>query len=115
LVGTQTNLMAYDVERNSDMYYKDVPDGVHVMAFGKVPGVSGSVCLAGGNCSIQGYDAQGQEVFWTVTGDNVTALSFCDVDEDGQVHNWMGNRVDPLCFSSRMRLCCVICPPPTHS
>ena len=27
----------------------------------------------------------GGEAFWTVTGDNVTAMTFCDVDEDGQL------------------------------
>ena len=27
LVGTQTNLLAYDVEKNTDIFYKDVPGG----------------------------------------------------------------------------------------
>jgi Bardet-Biedl syndrome 2 protein len=34
-----------------------------------------------GNCSIQGFDEQGNEAFWTVTGDNVTTMIFCDVDQ----------------------------------
>ena len=40
-------------------------------------------CCAAGNCSIQGYDALGTEQFWTVTGDNVASMVFCDVDGDG--------------------------------
>ena len=28
LVGTQTNLLAYDVDNNADIFYKDVADGV---------------------------------------------------------------------------------------
>jgi hypothetical protein len=32
----------------------------------------------------QGFDARGTECFWTVTGDDVTALALCDVDEDGR-------------------------------
>ena len=31
----------------------------------------------GGNCSIQGYNHEGNEEFWTVTGDNVSAMAFC--------------------------------------
>ena len=41
------------------------------------------MCVVGGNCSVQGFDAEGTEVFWTVTGDNVSAIAFCDVNEDG--------------------------------
>ena len=38
----------------------------------------------GGNCSIQGYDARGEDVFWTVTGDNVLSLMIFDFDSDGE-------------------------------
>eukprot|EP00742_Colponemidia_sp_Colp-10_P006121 GILJ01006549.1.p1 GENE.GILJ01006549.1~~GILJ01006549.1.p1 ORF type:complete len:712 (+),score=127.24 GILJ01006549.1:705-2840(+) len=83
LVGTQTNLLAYDVETNSDLFYKDVPDGVNAMIFGYVASYDSPLAIVGGNCSIQGFDGDGNDAFWTVTGDNVTSLAFCDVDEDG--------------------------------
>ena len=34
VVGTPTNLLAYDVENNSDLFYKDVPDGANCVAIG---------------------------------------------------------------------------------
>ena len=37
----------------------------------------------GGNCSITGFDVDGEERFWTVSGDNVQSLSFFDFDRDG--------------------------------
>jgi Bardet-Biedl syndrome 2 protein len=37
-----------------------------------------------GPCFLQGFDAQGKEVFWTVTGDNVSALALADIDNDGK-------------------------------
>jgi Bardet-Biedl syndrome 2 protein len=40
--------------------------------------------VAGGNCSITGFDLRSEERFWTVTGDNVTALEFLDWNEDGE-------------------------------
>lgn len=33
---------------------------------------------------LQGFEADGTESFWTVTGDNVSAMTLCDVDGDGR-------------------------------
>lgn len=82
-VGTQTNLLAYNVEDNSDLFFKDVPDGVSTLLYGKVQSIEAPLVVVGGNCSIQGFDAEGLELFWTVTGDNVSAMAFCDADGDG--------------------------------
>eukprot|EP01006_Ploeotia_vitrea_P021632 TRINITY_DN54054_c0_g1_i1.p1 TRINITY_DN54054_c0_g1~~TRINITY_DN54054_c0_g1_i1.p1 ORF type:complete len:720 (-),score=84.74 TRINITY_DN54054_c0_g1_i1:1591-3750(-) len=84
LVGTQTNLLAYAVEENKDIFYREVPDGINSMSFGKVGSIENNLAIVGGNCSIQGFDSEGNEEFWTVTGDNVTALALIDIDEDGQ-------------------------------
>jgi Bardet-Biedl syndrome 2 protein len=83
MIGTQTSLMVYDVEENADLFFKEVHDGVNVIAFGNIVSVDVPVCLVGGNCSIQAFNHEGTELFWTVTGDNVSALSFCDVNDDG--------------------------------
>jgi len=83
MIGTQTSLMVYDVEENADLFFKEVHDGVNVIAFGSIMSVDAPVCVVGGNCSIQAFDHEGTELFWTVTGDNVSALSFCDVNDDG--------------------------------
>lgn len=83
MVGTQTSLMVYDVEENADLFFKEVHDGVNVIAFGNMMGIDPPVCVVGGNCSIQAFDYEGNELFWTVTGDNVSALAFCDVNGDG--------------------------------
>ena len=34
VVGTPTNLLAYDVENNSDLFYKEVPDGANCVEIG---------------------------------------------------------------------------------
>ena len=84
LVGMQMTLLAYDVEMNSDIFYKDVQDGVNAMVFGWMPNVDRPLCIVGGNCSIQGFDFEGAEAFWTVTGDNVSTLALCDTDGKGR-------------------------------
>eukprot|EP00347_Sterkiella_histriomuscorum_P000293 403376439 len=82
-IGSKTNLMVYDVENNCDVFDKEVSDGVNCLTFGTFPEIGSPLILAGGNCSITGFDYQGEERFWTVTGDNATALEFMDWDEQG--------------------------------
>jgi len=62
MVGTQTSLMVYDVEENADLFFKEVHDGVNVIAFGNILTVDSPVCVVGGNCSIQAFDHEGTEL-----------------------------------------------------
>lgn len=91
LVGAQTTLLAYDVLENCDLFFKDAPDGVNAIVVGKFHDLTTPMVLVGGNCSIQGFDYTGSEVFWTVTGDNVCTMAFCDVDEDGDLELLVGS------------------------
>ncbi|KAL4151933.1 hypothetical protein PRNP1_008869 [Phytophthora ramorum] len=90
VVGTQSSLLAYDVEKNSDIFYKDVPDGVSAMLFAPAPRAASSLnaptqmVVVGGNCSLQGFGRDGGELFWTVTGDHVRALAVSDVTGHGR-------------------------------
>ena len=58
----------------------DVQDGVNALAIGRVGNRPSSMVLAGGNCSIFGFDHTGNESFWTVTGDNVSSLALSDIN-----------------------------------
>uniref|UniRef100_A0A7S2S5V3 Bardet-Biedl syndrome 2 protein homolog n=1 Tax=Rhizochromulina marina TaxID=1034831 RepID=A0A7S2S5V3_9STRA len=75
LVGTASNLLAYDVRDNADLFFTEVPDGVSTIHIGSLPGNSKPLALIGGNCSILGYDARGAEAFWTVCGDMVRCIA----------------------------------------
>jgi Bardet-Biedl syndrome 2 protein len=66
-VGSPTNLLAYDVERNADVFFKEVQDGVNTIKIGRtVSSRSKQMVFVGGNCSIVGFDRTGTEAFWTV-------------------------------------------------
>ena len=58
-VGTESNLLAYDVERNADVFFRDVADGVNTMILGRVSHMPKPMVFAGGNCSIFGFDSEG--------------------------------------------------------
>lgn len=86
-VGTQSNLLAYDMERNADAFFVDVQDGVNSLIVGKVAPSSAPLVIAGGNCSILGFDAKGAEAFWTVTGDNVSSLALSNLSDPSTIKN----------------------------
>ncbi|PIK53965.1 putative Bardet-Biedl syndrome 2 protein-like [Apostichopus japonicus] len=83
LVGTQTDLLAYDVQNNTDVFYKEAPDGVNAIAIGKLGSIDSKLAISGGNCALQGYDIEGNDLFWTVTGDNVCSLALSDFAGEG--------------------------------
>ncbi|XP_064634179.1 Bardet-Biedl syndrome 2 protein homolog [Lineus longissimus] len=84
VVGTQTNLLAYDVDKNRDLFYKDTPDGSNAVVMGKLGSIDSPLAVIGGNCSIQGFDKDGNDAFWTVTGDNVCSLALVDFTRNGE-------------------------------
>lgn len=43
-----------------------VSDGANVVAVGKLGDSKDTLVFVGGNCSIYGFDASGQDRFWTV-------------------------------------------------
>ncbi|KAG8322904.1 Bardet-Biedl syndrome 2 protein [Homalodisca vitripennis] len=84
LIGTSSNILAYHVENNSDIFFKEVADGVNAITVGHLGSLETPLAIVGGNCSIQGFDWHGNDPFWTVTGDNVRSLALVDFDHDGQ-------------------------------
>lgn len=84
LVGSQTNLLAYDVHDNSDIFYREITDGANAIVLGKLGDIPSPLAIIGGNCALQGFDYEGNDQFWTVTGDNVRSLVLCDFTGDGK-------------------------------
>ncbi|XP_041965857.1 Bardet-Biedl syndrome 2 protein homolog [Alosa sapidissima] len=84
LVGSQTNLLAYDVHDNADIFYREVTDGANAIVLGKLGDISYPLAIIGGNCALQGFDYEGNDQFWTVTGDNVRSLVLFDFTGDGK-------------------------------
>jgi len=85
-IGSNTNLLVYDATNNSDVFDKEINDGLTSLALCPsecLPDVQQPVVIAGGNCSITGFDVDGEERFWTVSGDDVGAVTFFDFNKDG--------------------------------
>lgn len=82
VICTKNRIFLYNVHLNQDVFTREVTDGGNIVEHGSIAGTE--LVLVGGNCSVQGFDKKGTEIFWIVTGDNVRSLAFVDVDEDGE-------------------------------
>jgi Bardet-Biedl syndrome 2 protein len=60
-----------------------LPDGANVIVIDSPHSSKAKLAYVGGNCSIQGFDGDGVDQFWTVTGDNVSSLAMVDFNLDG--------------------------------
>ena len=63
VIGTPTSMFVYDVENNTDVFYKDIPDGANVVVVGKVGNNPQPMALSGGNSALQGFDMKGEDVY----------------------------------------------------
>ncbi|XP_048461696.1 Bardet-Biedl syndrome 2 protein homolog isoform X3 [Rhincodon typus] len=61
-----------------------VADGANAIVLGQLGEIPSPLAIIGGNCTLQGFDQDGNDLFWTVTGDNVRSLALCDFDGDGK-------------------------------
>lgn len=71
-----------DPFENKDLFYKEIPDGVTSVKCGFIGAKDTPLAFVGSNCSIQGFDLEGDEKYWNMTSDNVMSICFCDIDED---------------------------------
>uniref|UniRef100_A0A4W5R5F0 Bardet-Biedl syndrome 2 n=1 Tax=Hucho hucho TaxID=62062 RepID=A0A4W5R5F0_9TELE len=63
--------------QDSDIFLliiNQVTDGANAIALGKLANMESPLTIIGGNCALQGFDCEGNDQFWTDTGDNVRSL-----------------------------------------
>ncbi|KRZ12806.1 Bardet-Biedl syndrome 2 -like protein [Trichinella zimbabwensis] len=91
VIGTATHILVYDVKNNCDLFYKEVSGGLESILIGRFGDFEEELIVCGGSCALQGFNWQGKEIFWSVTGDNVRSLCLCDFDSDGKLELLVGS------------------------
>ncbi|CAH2242280.1 jg25202 [Pararge aegeria aegeria] len=84
LIGSPTQILAYDVHDNSDLFFKEAPDGVNVITVGHFGKHNERLVIVGGNSSVMALNWQGVEQFWNVVGGKVCSMVTFDFDKDGE-------------------------------
>ncbi|KAJ3216174.1 mitofusin [Dinochytrium kinnereticum] len=102
-IGTKNSLWVYDVHDNCDYFFKDIPEGVGVLILAFLQPFNVPLVIVAGGCTVQqkAYDHAGNEVFWTLTGGTVTAMTTCQGEaqdtflvvgsEDSQIRLFIGD------------------------
>ncbi|XP_049876587.1 Bardet-Biedl syndrome 2 protein homolog [Pectinophora gossypiella] len=84
LIGSPTQILAYDVHDNTDLFFKEAPDGVNVIIAGSFGKHHETLAIVGGNSSVLGLNWEGGEVFWNVVSGKVFSMIAFDFDKDGE-------------------------------
>uniref|UniRef100_A0A0N5AER1 Bardet-Biedl syndrome 2 protein homolog n=1 Tax=Syphacia muris TaxID=451379 RepID=A0A0N5AER1_9BILA len=82
IVGTANGVLVHDVYKNVDLFRRELPDGVRCLEVSEFANC-GKIIMCGSNCALWGFDPRGKDIFWTVTGANINAICFTDIDGDG--------------------------------
>lgn len=59
------------------------------MTFGAIGKEALPHVIVGGNCNIQGFSEKGEEMFFTITGDNITSMALLDYNDVGFLNSVM--------------------------
>lgn len=81
---SSSSFIAYHVDNNTDVFYKEMTEGARVITIGYFSNYPDLLVLIGGNGCIRGFNYQGNEIFWVVTGGNVISLTLMDINNDGK-------------------------------
>ncbi|XP_031619932.1 Bardet-Biedl syndrome 2 protein homolog [Contarinia nasturtii] len=84
VIASPTQLLAYHVDNNRDLFYKEILEGIFIILIGKVCSFENPLVIVGGNQYIRGYDMDGNEKLWIVTSGNVNTLALVDFNNDGK-------------------------------
>ncbi|CAG9127360.1 unnamed protein product [Plutella xylostella] len=84
LIGSPSQILAYDVHDNADLFFKEAADGVNVIVAGTFGKHAETLAIVGGNSSVLGLTWQGNEVFWNVVSGKVCSMLCFDFDKDGE-------------------------------
>lgn len=82
-IGSETNLMCYNLKENKTLFNKEIMEGVYVMVTGLYSNYKEPLCIVGGNCSVTGITKDGEDKFWTVLSGNAVCMALADTNGDG--------------------------------
>ena len=91
MIGSRTNLLVYDINENSDVFDKEVQDGINCMLFAQDLNPESPLVLTGGNLSLTGFNIEEDDQFWTVTGDVANTMAILDFDMDNEKELLVGS------------------------
>ncbi|KAL7041968.1 hypothetical protein ACKWTF_000972 [Chironomus riparius] len=81
-IGTETNILVYQVDDNIEVFFKDVSESVRCMTIGNIDISYPPLLLVGSNTTVKGYNVKGDEILWIVISGVVNSIILFDFNRD---------------------------------
>lgn len=81
-IGTEANLLVYQVDDNLEIFFKDIPEGVRSMVIGEID--NQSLLYVGSSTTVRGLNDKGEELLWIVNSSNypINTIIIFDFNRD---------------------------------
>lgn len=89
-IGTDTNILVYQVDDNLEIFFKEVSEGVRCMIIGATDSTSLPLLFCGTKTTVRGLNDKGEEILWIVTSGTVNSIILFDFTRDNECEILLG-------------------------
>lgn len=81
-IGTDTNILVYQVDDNLEIFFKEVTEGVRCLVMGSADSLNPPLLYCGTMTTVRGFNDKGEELLWLVTSGTVNSIILFDFNRD---------------------------------
>lgn len=81
-IGTENNILVYQVDDNMEIFFKDIPEAIRCMVIGNIDMTHPPMLICGTKMTVKGYNVKGEEILWIVTSGTVNSIILFDFNRD---------------------------------
>jgi Bardet-Biedl syndrome 2 protein len=81
-IGTETSVLAYQVDDNLEVFFKEINERVCCMIIGTTDLLHSPMLFCGTRTSVRGINEKGEELLWIVTSSDVNSILLFDFNRD---------------------------------
>lgn len=81
-IGTDTNILVYQVDDNLEVFFKEISEGVRCMTIGTSDLMNPPMLFCGTRTTVRGFNEKGDELLWIVTSGVINSIVLFDFNRD---------------------------------
>lgn len=83
-IGSDTNILVYQVDDNLEIFFKEISEGVRCMVIGTTSVTQPPMLFCGTRTTIRSFNEKGDEILWIVTSGTVNSMILFDFTRDNE-------------------------------
>lgn len=89
-IGTDTNILVYQVDDNLEIFFKEISEGVRCMVMGVTESLKPPLLYCGTKTTVRGFNDKGDEMLWIVTSGIVNSIILFDFSRNNDKEILLG-------------------------